>query len=139
MANQKIVAARLEQLEKTLKAEKKIKIQAESLREAYFQAVLARGDRRIGEALLLAHQLGGRKKWRQALKDSGIDENAYLYRMRAINESLPWDMIDVGVAKSYLAAELEKSRQGKPTGICAENCRRCGACTDDVDRKGFER
>ena len=128
MSNQKVVAARLTKLEKDLRGETKIRLQAESIKEAYFQAVLARGDRQVGEALLLAHQLGGRKKWRQALKDLKLDESNYLYRERALAEPLPWDRIDVGVSRAYLAAELTKARQEKPTAICSEFCRRCGVC-----------
>lgn len=128
MAEHKTVAVRLKLLEQNLKNEKKIRLQAESLKEAYFQAVLARGDHQVGETLLLAHRLGGAKKWRQAVKDSGLDEGSYLYRLRPLAEKLPWDMIDVGVAKAYLTAELARSREETATGACRENCRRCGVC-----------
>jgi len=128
MAEQSIVAARLKWLEKSLKNEKRIRVQAESLREAYIQGVLARGDRRLGQAILEAHRLGGRKQWKQALKVTGIDEKEYLDREYSRDEVLPWHRIDVGVSVDYLWAELQKARQESATAVCSPQCRRCGAC-----------
>ena len=128
MADQTIVAERLKQLEKSLGKEKKIRIQSESLREAYLQGMLARGDHRLGEVILMAHQLGGRKYWKQALKQSGIDEAEYLYRQRTQTEVFPWDTIDVGVSREYLWTELERALQEKSTPVCFDGCRRCGVC-----------
>lgn len=128
MANQTLVSARLTRLEKSLKGEKRIRVQAESLREAYIQGVLARGDRQIGQVLLAAHQLGGRKYWKQALKGSGIQEKSVLYREYGAEEQLPWEIIDVGVTREYLWSELQKARQMRSTALCSSNCRRCGVC-----------
>ena len=128
MAEQSVVAARLKWLEKSLKNEKRIRVQAESLREAYIQGVLARGDRRLGQALLEAHKLGGRKQWKQALKLTGIDEKEYLNREYSRDEALPWHRIDVGVSVDYLWAELQKARQEAATAACSPECRRCGVC-----------
>ena len=135
MADQASVAARLKRIEKSLKSEKRIRIQFESLKEAYLQAVLARGDERVGQILLQAHRLGGRKQWKQALKSLDIDEAEYLYRTRAPDEILPWDRIDVGVTKTYLLSELDKSRRELFTPACAPACRRCGVCNDMNDEK----
>lgn len=93
------------------------------------QGMLARGDRRLGEVILLAHQLGGRKYWKQALKQSGIAEAEYLYRQRTQQEVFPWDNIDVGVTRTYLWAELERALQEAVTPVCFDGCRRCGVCS----------
>ena len=128
MAEQSVVSSRLSRLEKSLKGENKIRVQAESLREAYVQAALARGDERIGLALYEAHQLGGRKYWKQALKLTGIHEKDSLYREYSKEEPLPWEVIDVGVSRDYLWSELQKARQEAVTAVCSTNCRRCGVC-----------
>ena len=130
MADQSIVSARLSRLEKSLKGEKKIRVQAESLREAYIQGALARGDQRLGQALLEAHRLGGRKHWKQALKLTGIQDKDYLYREYSREEILPWEVIDVGVSRDYLWSELQKARQQAPTAGCSQECRRCGVCNE---------
>ena len=136
MADRTIIAARLKKLEQSLKSEKKIRVQAESLREAYLQAVLARGDRRIGEVLLQAHRLGGRKAWNQAMKAAGIPEEQYLYREYPEDAELPWEVADVGVSREYLWSELQKARRLFPTAPCAAGCRRCGVCREEVEKNG---
>jgi radical SAM superfamily enzyme YgiQ (UPF0313 family) len=130
MAEQSVVTARLKWLEKTLKNEKRIRVQAESLREAYIQGALARGDRRLGQVLLESHCLGGRKHWKQALKLTGIHENEYLYREYSYDEPLPWQVVDVGVSSDYLWSELQKARQERSTAVCSPECRRCGVCDE---------
>lgn len=131
MQDQSIVSARIGRLEKSLKNEKKIRVQSESLREAYLQGVLARGDRRIGQVLLQAHLLGGRKYWKQALKATDTDEREYLYQQRSLSQALPWEVIDVGVTRSYLLSELQKANQVISTPVCSESCRRCGVCAQE--------
>ncbi|MBP2667533.1 MAG: radical family uncharacterized protein, partial [Firmicutes bacterium] len=130
MARQSIVSARLNRLEKSLKGEKRIRVQAESLREAYIQGALARGDRRLGQAILEAHKLGGRKQWKQALKSLGISDQDYLYREYAQEDRLPWEVIDVGVSREYLWSELQKARQEAATAVCSPECKRCGVCAE---------
>ena len=130
MARQSVVSVRLNRLEKSLKGEKRIRVQAESLREAYIQGALARGDRRLGQAILEAHKLGGRKQWKQALKSLGISDQDYLYREYAQEERLPWEVIDVGVSREYLWSELQKARQEAATAVCSPECKRCGVCAE---------
>ena len=130
MAEQSVVTARLKWLKKSLKSEKRIRVQAESLREAYIQGALARGDRRLGQVLFESHCLGGRKHWKQALKLAGIHENEYLYREYSYDEPLPWQVVDVGVSSDYLWSELQKARQERSTAVCSPECRRCGVCDE---------
>jgi hypothetical protein len=77
-----------------------------------------------GEALLDAYKGGG---WQTVLKSKKYDTH-YLER-RGADEILPWDFIDSGYGKDYLASELKKSVEGKTTGVCPPTlggCRRCG-------------
>ena len=128
MADYNLVSGRLKQLERGLKAEKRIRLQAESLREAYIQGTLARGDRQLGEALRAAHLMGGRRQWKAALKLTGLRAEDYLYRDYSPSEVFPWEVVDVGVTREYLWAELQKALAESPTAVCAPMCRRCGVC-----------
>lgn len=128
MAERNIVAARLKLLEQGLKPEKRIHVQAESLREAYIQGALARGNRQLGLALLAAHQLGGRRQWNAALKLTGLRSEDYLYRDYSPSALFPWEVVDVGVTREYLWAELQKALAEAPTAVCSPECRRCGVC-----------
>ena len=128
MASQQDVERRLGRIRQAAKALRGVEVIAESPKAAYVQAVLARGDRRVGEALLAAHRMGGAKAFKRALKTCGLDEAFYLSRLREENEVFPWNILDMGFARRYLYQELENARQQKATLPCFEGCTRCGVC-----------
>lgn len=48
-----------------------------------------------------------------------------------LNEELPWEFIDIGINKSFLIYEREKSKRGEITEPCFidfEKCSSCGVC-----------
>ena len=128
MADRKEVEQKLKLLEKTLRKRKQIVVNVESPKEAYVQGVISRGDRRIGEALLKACEMGGSKAFKKALKEMGINAEEYLYRKRQEDELFPWERLDMGFRREYLYAELKRAEELKPTLPCFDNCHRCGVC-----------
>jgi radical SAM family uncharacterized protein len=70
---------------------------------AYIQALLSRGDRRVGKILVAAHRAQG--DWSQALRDTPINADFYVYRSRDLDEIFPWDFIDHGISKERLKEE----------------------------------
>ena len=70
---------------------------------AYIQALFSRGDRRVGKILMTAHQYHG--NWSQALRETNINPDFYVYRRRDIDEIFPWDFIDHGLSKERLKEE----------------------------------
>ncbi len=94
----------------------------------YVQALLSRGDRRVGKLIRLAHEKQG--DWKRAAKELGMDMDFYVTRQRAFDEALPWDFIDIGVRKDYLMNERERAMEGKFTPVCrVGSCTACGVCT----------
>ena len=101
------------------------------------EAVLSRGDRRLGPVLEEVWRRGGRleawtdyfsfERWMQALEKFGLDPAFYASRERRVDEVLPWDMIDVGVTKKYLLAGWHDALRGIPWPDCREKCSNCGA------------
>ena len=92
------------------------------------QALLARGDRRLGPLLRLAREKGG--DWKQAARQLKLDPDFYAARSRAFDEILPWDFIDIGVRKDYLRNERERAEEGSFTPPCRVGaCRTCGVCS----------
>lgn len=99
------------------------------------EGVFARGDRKLGEVLLRAYELGCRfdgwnkdlkkDKWAQAFEECGIDPAIYV-RERGIDEVLPWDFIDTGIKKEFFARERERAYAGIVTGSCKKSCAGCG-------------
>lgn len=100
------------------------------------EAVLARGDRRCGKALMRAHELGCRldgwgeyfseEKWKQAFDDTDVDPEFYAYRKREDDEILPWDHIDCCISKEFLAEEKERAYRAETTPDCRAGCNGCG-------------
>ena len=99
---------------------------------AYFQAMLARGDRRVGELLLTLQEHG--KNWRQVYRQGGLDPDFYAVRTRSRDELLPWEIVDHGIDRSYLWHEYQQALLGKTSRPCDiganVQCRRCGVCRD---------
>ncbi|HEV8643656.1 MAG TPA: TIGR03960 family B12-binding radical SAM protein [Methylomirabilota bacterium] len=85
-----------------------VRVLHENPREAALQALLARGDRRVGDFLELATRLEG--DWRRALREWDADAAFYTTRERPVDERLPWDHFDVGVKKAGLIREWERAR-----------------------------
>jgi len=85
-----------------------VRVLHENPREAALQALLARGDRRVGEFLELAASYDG--DWRRALREWDGDSDFYTTRRRSLEEWLPWDHFDVGVKKVGLAREWERAQ-----------------------------
>lgn len=126
LCNVRTLKQRFKMLNDGLKKEKHIKLITESLKETVVQSVLARGDRRIGEALLEAHTSG--RNLKQVLKAQGVDAEELAERELVVGQPLPWQHLDMGVTEKYLALELERSKSGKFTPMCFDGCRRCGVC-----------
>ncbi|MCR4587689.1 MAG: TIGR03960 family B12-binding radical SAM protein [Lachnospiraceae bacterium] len=101
------------------------------------EGVLARGDRRLNQAILKVYEKGGifdawseyydNNKWMEAFEECGIDYTFYTNRERDINEILPWDFLDCGVSKQFLLKEWENARQESVTPNCKVQCNHCGA------------
>ncbi len=101
------------------------------------EAALSRGDRRMGAVLEEVWKTGGRldswsdyfsmDRWLAAFQTCGLDPAFYALRERGEDELFPWDVIDVGVRKSYLARERREAYAGRVTPDCRVKCMGCGA------------
>ncbi|MFZ1954334.1 MAG: radical SAM protein [Desulfobacterales bacterium] len=110
-----------------LKKVPNVRVHADVPRWAYIQALLSRGDRRVAGLLELAHK--NRQNWPQSLKETPLNADFYVVRSRPVDEVLPWDFIDHGVRKSFLAREYQKALAGHPSPPCPmDDCLRCGVC-----------
>ena len=104
---------------------------------SFLEAVLARGDRRLGKVLETAWRKGAHldaweeyfslDRWLEAFDECGVDPAFYAYRRREKDELMPWDMISSGVTKEYLWREHENAVSGVTTPDCRTRCNGCGA------------
>ena len=104
---------------------------------SFIEAVLARGDRRLGNVLEAVWRKGGHldaweeyfslDRWQEAFEECGVDPAFYAYRRREKDEIMPWDMISSGVTRQYLWREYENAMAGVTTPDCRTHCNGCGA------------
>jgi radical SAM superfamily enzyme YgiQ (UPF0313 family) len=111
------LAAKLETIKRGVGGLATVRVLHENPREAALQALLARGDRRVGDFLERAARLGG--DWRRALREWEGDLHFHTTRPRALDERLPWDHFEVGVKKAGLVREWERAQAADlaPAGI----------------------
>ncbi|HEX7476085.1 MAG TPA: TIGR03960 family B12-binding radical SAM protein, partial [Dehalococcoidales bacterium] len=118
-------------------AKRGLKLSWQDPHASLLEAVVSRGDRRIGKVILRAWRLGSTfdawsehfkwENWRQAFSETGIDPAFYAQREHALDEVLPWSHIDIGMTTSYLKREQQKALQCEETGDCRyEGCNVCG-------------
>jgi radical SAM superfamily enzyme YgiQ (UPF0313 family) len=109
------------------------------------EALLSRGDRRMGRLVYRAWEGGARfdgwtselkkEAWEAAMVECGIEADYMTRFPYGVDSVLPWDHIDTGVTKAYLKKEAERSRQAEFTADCRAECLGCGVCGHvDVSR-----
>ncbi len=101
------------------------------------EGVLARGDRRVGAVIEEAYRRGAlfdswseyfqNEIWMDAFASCGVSIDFYTTRERKPDEIFPWDFINAGVSKEFLAREWQKAMQGEVTPNCRQRCSGCGA------------
>jgi radical SAM family uncharacterized protein len=103
------------------------------------EGLLARGDRRVADAIERAFQLGARfdgwkehydhRSWMQACADAGVDVAWYCNRERDEDEVMPWDHLDSGLEREWLWEDWQDSLREKPLDDCRWTpCYDCGVC-----------
>ncbi len=104
------------------------------------EGLLARGDRKLAQAIYLAYEDGcifdawsdyfDAQKWDKALEQADISVDFYAYRQRDLDEVLPWDFIDVGVRKDFFVREWKRATEEQVvTPNCRMQCSGCGAAS----------
>ncbi len=118
-------------------ARRGLKVSWQDPKISLLEAVISRGDRKIGEVIYQAWQAGSSfdawsehfkwENWQKAFAAAGIDPAFYANRRRETDEVLPWSHIDIGVSPAFLKREYQKAQAGQPTAGCRyEGCHVCG-------------
>jgi radical SAM family uncharacterized protein len=123
----------------TLLNKKSIKYNWHEADLSELEGLLARGDRRLSSTILAAYNNGciydswsecfKYDMWQKAIEDTNVDMDFYITRERDTDELFPWDVIDIGVTKSFLIREWNNAKEGKVTPNCKLQCSGCGAAS----------
>ncbi len=140
----------LEELEEKQKflsskiTDRKVKYNYHDAKVSRLEAIFARGDRRLSEALYTAQNEGIKldawseffnyDKWMDIFARCGVDTSFYANRDIGEDEILPWDMIDCGVSKEFMIREHRLAKDAATTPSCKDKCSGCGA-NGLVDKK----
>ncbi|MGM9583590.1 MAG: TIGR03960 family B12-binding radical SAM protein [Phascolarctobacterium sp.] len=138
-------------LKDEIKTIKNVTLNYHDSKTGIIEAVFARGDRKVGKALLAAWRRGARfdgwsdcfdyERWLEAFAEAGIDKDFYAARQRGENEVFPWEHISPGVSRRFLWNEWQKAYAQQLTHDCRRSsCTGCGVCqklgVQIIDYKG---
>ncbi|WP_315168267.1 TIGR03960 family B12-binding radical SAM protein [Metaclostridioides mangenotii] len=123
---------------------KNIKYNYHDSSTSLMEAVVARGDRKIGKVIYDAFKIGAKFDgwseyfkldiWKEAMEKNDLSIEFYANRDRNYDEVFPWDHIDVGVDKDFLIRENDKAKLDEITPDCRNGCNVCGINTHDIGR-----
>lgn len=116
--------------------DKKITVSRSKYNVSLMEAVLARGDRRVGKAIYLAWKKGCKldgweehfdfEKWKEAFDECGLDMSFYANRRRPYDEVAPWSHMNLLVSHEFFVEENKRAHEGVCTPNCREKCSNCG-------------
>ncbi len=94
-----------------------VRIKTHSVERSVLEAVFARGDRRLADAIEHAYRHGARfdgwdecfdaRLWKDAFEATNIDPDWYAHRQRPENEIFPWAHLHGGAPDEYLHRQYE--------------------------------
>ena len=138
-------------LKDEIKTIKNVTLNYHDSKTGIIEAVFARGDRKVGKALLAAWQKGARfdgwsdcfdyERWLEAFAEAGLDKDFYAARQRGEHVVFPWEHISPGVSRKFLWNEWQKAYAQQLTHDCRRStCTGCGVCqklgVNIIDYKG---
>jgi len=123
-------------LEQGFKKHPHIKFGRHEAEATFIEGLLARADRRAADLIEAAFRKGARLEsssehldfpaWLEAIDEVGCDVPG-AFRQRDLDERLPWDHIDVLVAKDWFQKEWRRAMAARQTADCRSGrCEQCG-------------
>ena len=133
-----------------------LKLSWNAYQSTLLEALLARGDRRLGGIVEAAWRNGARfDAWDEWRNDAAWDAalaapqlagfgtttellDAYLYRHRGTSEPLPWDHLVSGIERRFLVEDYARSGEASLLPDCREGCHGCGILQHFADLRTAE-
>jgi len=100
------VKERLRMIKKGLLPIRGVKVFHDVPKYAYMQGLFSMGDRRVSRVL---EEMLKNQDWIKSAETAGINKDSYIFRKKEFSEILPWDFIDMGIAKDKLWAEYQEA------------------------------
>jgi len=126
-------------LKNYFKRNSNVKLSYHSPIVSYVEGIISRGDERVGDIILAAYKAGARLDawdeyfdksiWQESINKANWNVEEETTREKILDETLPWDNINLGITKPYLKKEYTKALNYETTDICDDPCsHNCGVC-----------
>lgn len=139
------ITERIHYLKDKTKHIKGLKINYHTQSISQIEAVLTRGDENICDYVEKLWQKGcyldawgeyfDKNVWRDTAQEMGISLEELAQKEYLLEETLPWDFIDVGVEKDWLIKEYKDALKSKTKPSCETGCVNCGVCKNFKTKK----
>lgn len=126
-------------LEKT-KTIKGVKLNYHNGFMSKLECAMTRGDERYNDFIEKLHEKNvylstwdeniDKNLWEETAAECGINLDEEAQREYSSEEVLPWDIIDIGVNKSWFEEQYQLAIQNKSITPCEFNCVKCGVCSN---------
>ena len=136
--SQEEVHNRIKYLLEKVKPLKGIKINYHNSFTSKLECAMTRADKRYNDFLYALHMKGvylstwdenvDKNLWEETALECGININEEAQKSYNLEEELPWDIIDVGVDKSWFVEQYNNAMAFKNIIPCEFNCVQCGVC-----------
>ena len=108
MEKPSLLARKMQKLKKAFARMPNVDANFKSARLETLQALLSVGDQRIAPVLIRIAR--GEADLKPAMKEAGLDLDAYIYSERSPGENLPWGYIDNGMKPELLESQYDKAQ-----------------------------
>ena len=132
------VGNRIKYLLEKVKPIKGVKINYHNSFTSKLECAITRGDERYNDFFLDLHKQGvylsswdeniDKIQWLNLAMENGIDLDYEAERQYSLDEELPWDIIDIGLDKSWLIEQYNNAMQAVAITPCEFGCVQCGVC-----------
>ena len=128
---------------------KNVKINYHNPFVSMLEAAMTRGDKKFGKLIYALYKKGAYltswdeyleyDQWRETAAECGISFEEEASKQYGKDEVLPWEVIDMGIPRSWFEQEYEKALRAENTIPCEFNCVKCGVCMNFKTHKVIDK
>lgn len=128
---------------------KNVKINYHNPFVSKLEAAFTRGDERYADLIYTLYKKGAYmtswdeyldySMWEETAEECGISLDEEAAKQFSKDEVLPWEVIDIGIPRSWFEQEYEKALRNENTIPCEFNCVNCGVCRNFTTHKVIDK
>lgn len=128
---------------------KNVKINYHNPFVSKLEAAFTRGDEKYAELIYALYKKGAYmtswdeyldySMWEETAEECGISFDKEAAKQFEKDEVLPWEVIDIGIPRSWFEQEYAKALNNENTIPCEFNCVKCGVCSNFKTHKVIDK